>query len=98
MLHVRNAHGMHHSPEWPESCVFISIDELLPAAREYGEAHTSRSHGVVAGMAPDGPSASPAPNKAAPIAKWTPPDSRTERLDPPALTTGGIAQSSASCC
>ncbi len=68
-LHVRNAHGMHHSPEWPESCVFISIVELLPAAREYGEAHTSRSHGVVAGMAPDGPSASPAPNKAAPIAK-----------------------------
>ncbi len=30
--------------------VFISIDELLPAAREYGEAHTS-SYGVVAGMA-----------------------------------------------
>ena len=30
--------------------VFISIDELLPAAREYGEAHTS-IYGVVAGMA-----------------------------------------------
>lgn len=29
--------------------VFISIDELLPAAREYGEAHTS-IYGVVAGM------------------------------------------------
>ncbi|MFR5768403.1 MAG: hypothetical protein ACLUFW_10925 [Alistipes sp.] len=30
--------------------VFISIDELLPAAREYGEAHIS-IYGVVAGMA-----------------------------------------------
>ncbi len=30
--------------------VFISIDELLPAAREYGEAHTS-IYGVVTGMA-----------------------------------------------
>ncbi|MDE5622707.1 MAG: zinc transporter ZupT [Alistipes sp.] len=30
--------------------VFISIDELLPAAREYGEAHTS-IYGVVVGMA-----------------------------------------------
>ncbi|WP_300723466.1 zinc transporter ZupT [uncultured Alistipes sp.] len=30
--------------------VFISIDELLPAAREYGEAHTA-IYGVVAGMA-----------------------------------------------
>lgn len=30
--------------------VFISIDELIPAAREYGEAHTS-IYGVVAGMA-----------------------------------------------
>lgn len=30
--------------------VFISIDELLPAAREYGEAHTS-IYGVVLGMA-----------------------------------------------
>lgn len=30
--------------------VFISIDELLPAAREYGEAHVS-IYGVVAGMA-----------------------------------------------
>ena len=30
--------------------VFISIDELLPAAREYGEAHISIC-GVVAGMA-----------------------------------------------
>ena len=30
--------------------VFISIDELLPAAREYGEAHTS-IYGVVIGMA-----------------------------------------------
>ena len=30
--------------------VFISIDELLPAAREYGEAHTA-IYGVVTGMA-----------------------------------------------
>lgn len=30
--------------------VFISIDELLPAAREYGEAHTA-IYGVVSGMA-----------------------------------------------
>ena len=30
--------------------VFISIDELLPAAREYGQAHTS-IYGVVTGMA-----------------------------------------------
>ena len=30
--------------------VFISIDELLPAAREYGEDHTS-IYGVVGGMA-----------------------------------------------
>lgn len=30
--------------------VFISIDELLPAAREYGEAHTA-IYGVVGGMA-----------------------------------------------
>ncbi|MEG2612417.1 MAG: zinc transporter ZupT [Alistipes sp.] len=30
--------------------VFISIDELLPAAREYGEAHIS-IYGVIAGMA-----------------------------------------------
>ncbi len=30
--------------------VFISIDELLPAAREYGEAHTA-IYGVAAGMA-----------------------------------------------
>ncbi len=30
--------------------IFISIDELLPAAREYGEAHTS-IYGVVLGMA-----------------------------------------------
>ena len=30
--------------------VFISIDELLPAAREYGEAHIS-IYGVVTGMA-----------------------------------------------
>ena len=30
--------------------VFISVDELLPAAREYGEAHTA-IYGVVAGMA-----------------------------------------------
>ncbi len=30
--------------------VFISIDELLPAAREYGEAHVA-IYGVVAGMA-----------------------------------------------
>jgi len=30
--------------------VFISIDELIPAAREYGEAHTA-IYGVVAGMA-----------------------------------------------
>jgi len=30
--------------------VFISIDELLPAAREYGEAHVS-IYGVVSGMA-----------------------------------------------
>lgn len=30
--------------------VFISIDELLPAAREYGEAHTA-IYGVVCGMA-----------------------------------------------
>lgn len=30
--------------------VFISIDELLPAARQYGEAHTS-IYGVVTGMA-----------------------------------------------
>ena len=30
--------------------VFISLDELLPAAREYGEAHIS-IYGVVAGMA-----------------------------------------------
>ncbi len=30
--------------------VFISIDELLPAAREYGEEHTA-IYGVVAGMA-----------------------------------------------
>ena len=30
--------------------VFISLDELLPAAREYGEAHLS-IYGVVAGMA-----------------------------------------------
>ena len=30
--------------------VFISIDELLPAAREYGETHTA-IYGVVAGMA-----------------------------------------------
>ena len=29
--------------------VFISIDELLPAAREYGEAHTA-IYGVVSGM------------------------------------------------
>lgn len=30
--------------------VFISLDELLPAAREYGEAHTA-IYGVVSGMA-----------------------------------------------
>jgi ZIP family zinc transporter len=30
--------------------VFISIDELLPAAREYGEAHLS-IYGVICGMA-----------------------------------------------
>jgi ZIP family zinc transporter len=30
--------------------VFISIDELLPAAREYGEHHLS-IYGLVAGMA-----------------------------------------------
>lgn len=30
--------------------VYISIDELLPAAREYGEAHIA-IYGVVAGMA-----------------------------------------------
>ncbi len=30
--------------------VFISLDELLPAAREYGEHHLS-IYGVVAGMA-----------------------------------------------
>ena len=30
--------------------VFISIDELLPAAREYGEAHIS-IYGVMSGMA-----------------------------------------------
>ncbi len=30
--------------------VFISVDELLPAAREYGEAHTA-IYGVTAGMA-----------------------------------------------
>ena len=30
--------------------VFISIDELMPAAREYGEAHTA-IYGVVSGMA-----------------------------------------------
>ena len=30
--------------------VFISIDELLPAAREYGEAHLS-VYGFMAGMA-----------------------------------------------
>jgi len=29
--------------------VFISIDELLPSAREYGEAHLS-IYGVIAGM------------------------------------------------
>jgi ZIP family zinc transporter len=29
--------------------VFISIDELLPAAREYGEAHLS-IYGVIGGM------------------------------------------------
>jgi len=28
---------------------FISVDELLPAAREYGEAHLS-IYGVIAGM------------------------------------------------
>ncbi|KAA6310431.1 Zinc transporter ZupT, partial [termite gut metagenome] len=30
--------------------VFISMDELLPAAREYGEHHTS-IYGLIAGMA-----------------------------------------------
>ncbi|MBR1995056.1 MAG: ZIP family metal transporter, partial [Alistipes sp.] len=30
--------------------VFISMDELLPAAREYGEAHTA-IYGIVTGMA-----------------------------------------------
>ena len=30
--------------------VFISIDELLPAAREYGEHHLS-IYGLIAGMA-----------------------------------------------
>ena len=30
--------------------VFISLDELLPASREYGEAHLS-IYGVIAGMA-----------------------------------------------
>ena len=30
--------------------VYISIDELLPAAREYGEAHIS-IYGVMSGMA-----------------------------------------------
>ena len=30
--------------------VFISIDELLPAAREYGEAHIAL-YGIVGGMA-----------------------------------------------
>jgi len=30
--------------------VFISLDELLPTAREYGEAHIS-TYGLVAGMA-----------------------------------------------
>jgi ZIP family zinc transporter len=30
--------------------VFISLDELLPAAREYGQPHLS-AYGLVAGMA-----------------------------------------------